>query len=112
MANLLKNKKGEPLWMKLAVPGCVSPMGWDKNVFKRTLVVGDDFSLVRKALLRVFSEEEMGLILKIEENNTDPTVRLVYADWLEEHGRMDEAEAERQAADVVGKYEAWRKIQK
>lgn len=46
-------------------------------------------------------EQERGLILAIVKNNEDPELREVYADWLEEHNRLDEAIAERRAAESL-----------
>jgi uncharacterized protein (TIGR02996 family) len=43
---------------------------------------------------------ERGFLKAIKENPDDKTTRLVYADWLEEHGRLHEALQQRVKAGV------------
>ena len=38
------------------------------------------------------TNDEAGLIAAIRDDVADDAVRLVYADWLDEHGRADQAE--------------------
>lgn len=63
----------------------------------------DSIGLVVSQLLRKYvymmpsGTIEKGLVLVILDNPDDPTLRLIYADWLDEQGRNEEAQAERQA---------------
>ncbi|MFL5512638.1 MAG: TIGR02996 domain-containing protein, partial [Gemmatimonadales bacterium] len=56
--------------------------------------------MTRKRTAR--SHEELGLLKAIQEDPTNDAVRLVYADWLEEHGGLPRAEFVRGQVALAG----------
>lgn len=58
--------------------------------------------LMRKIVLMMrMDDTEKGLVLAVLDNPGDTSNRLVYADWLEENDRPEEAAAEREAARLL-----------
>lgn len=60
------------------------------------LASGDQWA--RKLFFMMVSQEERDLVTNILKNPGHNELRLVYADWLGDHGRMIESEAEREVA--------------
>ena len=58
-------------------------------------------AMFRKLLYMMPDNTERGLVFGILDDDANPDRRLVYADFLEEQGRMEEAQAERDAAKIL-----------
>jgi uncharacterized protein (TIGR02996 family) len=70
---------------------------------RRPTYVGSDYHtiLFYKLLMMLPDSTEKRLVLGILGDNANHERRLVYADWLEENGRDDEAKVEREAAETL-----------
>lgn len=80
---------------RLAVPN-------SENIYYRAVGFDNDISAFRKiVMMSCVNTTEKGLILGILDDLNNPVLRDIYADWLEEHGRDDEAQSERKAAKVL-----------
>jgi uncharacterized protein (TIGR02996 family) len=75
-----------------AVPSSAYPNLGDMSTFAQ---------MFRKMVMMMPHSTERGLLLGILDNPNDATRRRIYADWLEENGREDEAKVERQAAKNI-----------
>lgn len=72
------------------------------NFMQQRVGFSNSASAFRKLILMMqMDPTEKGLILEILDRSHDPDLRLIYADWLDNHHRPHEAEAERQAANVL-----------
>lgn len=60
--------------------------------------------MFRKLVMMMRMDEiERGLVLSILANQNNPELRHIYADWLLEYNRNEEAQAERSAAEILSK---------